>query len=94
METFQSKKNQLVINEDNDGGIITGEDCDDAGIADERFASPDMFSTNDIMDTNGRKSLLSRGGAQGTNPIMLTSQDDNRLLAQCNDYNQIKKHLE
>jgi len=66
--------------EDNDGGIITGEDCDDAGIADERFASPDMFSTNDI-DSNGRKSLLSRGAHQVTNPIMLISQDDNRLLA-------------
>jgi hypothetical protein len=35
--------------------LITGEDCDEGGIADERFASPDIFSTN---DDNGRKSLI------------------------------------
>ena len=27
--------------------VITGEDCDDAGIADERFASPDIYITED-----------------------------------------------
>ena len=42
---------------DNDGAI-TGEDCDDCGIADERFASPDIFTTND--DALGRKSINHR----------------------------------
>lgn len=39
-------------------GLITGEDCDDAGIADERFASPDIFGTADIDAC--RKSIQSR----------------------------------
>ena len=34
--------------------VITGEDCDDAGIADERFASPDIYITE---DQNLRKSV-------------------------------------
>jgi hypothetical protein len=36
------------------GEQLTGEDCE--GVADERLASPDAFSTDD----NGRKSLDSR----------------------------------
>jgi hypothetical protein len=43
------------INEFGEHDILTGEDCDD-GIADERFASPDAFSTEDY----GRKSIDSR----------------------------------
>ena len=34
--------------------VVTGEDCDDAGIADERFASPDIYITE---DQNLRKSV-------------------------------------
>jgi len=51
------------------GEVITGEDCDDAGIADERFASPDVFKTED----NARRSIESRKDAPNINPILLTS---------------------
>lgn len=38
--------------------IITGDDCEDGGIADERFASPDAFGNTINEDLlNGRKSL-------------------------------------
>lgn len=46
----------MTINEFNEHVIVTGEDCDDIGVADERFASPDAFSTDDM----GRKSIESR----------------------------------
>ena len=49
---------------------MTGEDCDDFGIADERFASPDankiIYQTLDDniqgLLSQGRKSLESTGG--------------------------------
>lgn len=49
-------RNMDIIKEGRDQcehDIITGDDCDDEGIADERFASPEVFMTDDI----GRKSL-------------------------------------
>jgi hypothetical protein len=73
---------------DNEVGLITGEDCDEAGIADERFASPDVIfgSTTDEM-LGGRKSIQGRHnmnpvvGGFGQQPILLTSTEDNRILS-------------
>ena len=70
---------------------MTGEDCDDFGIADERFASPEaklVFSTIDDAAAAyqaGRKSL------EGA---MLLSSSEDKLLSQCNNFDQIKRHLE
>lgn len=67
--------------------IITGEDCDD-GIADERFASPDVFNTADDR-FRGRNSIESRhhigGGTLGSNPFLITSSED-KLLNQFTNY--------
>lgn len=71
--------------------IVTGEDCDDCGIADERFASPEaklVFSTIDEAAAayqNGRKSLEAG---------MLISSSDDKILSQATNYDQIKRHLE
>eukprot|EP00347_Sterkiella_histriomuscorum_P023794 403333366 len=94
------------FNDHIDNDLVTGEDCDDFGIADERFASPDankiIFQTLDDniqgLLSQGRKSLESTGGPggiknQNAQQIMLTSTED-RLLANTNNYDQIKKHLE
>ena len=59
---------------------MTGEDCE--GVADERLASPDAFSTED----NCRKSLDNRsqklvGGARQGNTIMLTSTEGEKVLS-------------
>lgn len=40
---------------------ITGEDCDDAGIADERYVSPEGFKTS----YTGRESVESRRQTAG-----------------------------
>ena len=65
-----------------DNEAITGEDCDDCGIADERFASPDVnkivFST---LDDAGRRSIEGMRQQQ----LLLTSSED-KLLSQCNNF--------
>mmetsp|Transcript_39579 Transcript_39579/g.38092 ORF Transcript_39579/g.38092 Transcript_39579/m.38092 type:complete len:363 (-) Transcript_39579:438-1526(-) len=70
--------------------VLTGEDCDDGVIADERFASPDNFTTEDF----GRPSLHK----QEVQPILMTlSENDptmNKMLSQYTNYEEIKKHLE
>ena len=46
--------------------LITGEDCDDFGIADERFASPEtkvVFNT--IDDANAYAAALGRKSLEG-----------------------------
>lgn len=50
-------KEHLERYDDNsDHDLITGDDCGDEHIADERLGSPDVFSTDDA----GRKSLEGR----------------------------------
>jgi len=52
--------------------VTTGDDCDDAGIADERFASPEGgYLFNATIDNDNRKSLGSGGGG-----FFLSSQED------------------
>ena len=50
------KEHQERHDDVSDHDIITGDDCEDEGIADERLGSPDVFSTEDA----GRKSLEGR----------------------------------
>ena len=71
--------------------MVTGEDCDDAGIADERFASPDIYITE---DQNLRKSIEGRAKSSMQNQILISSNDEKMLLSQYTNYDQIKKHLE
>jgi len=104
METFARSENshkklnfhhqaQVVDLGDNfegEGATVTGEDCDEFGIADERFASPELVFHQTIDEVAGRKSIES---SKPQHVMLLQSQED-KLLAQCNNYEQIKKHLE
>lgn len=91
MSQNSSKKLNFQANPHHQEATVpTGEDCDEFGIADERFASPDCLQVFQTVDDN-RKSIESVFPQQ---MLMLTSTDDNKVLAQCNNYDQIKKHLE
>ena len=43
-----SGKNQQIHEVHDGADIMTGEDCEEGGIADERYASPDMYITEDV----------------------------------------------
>ncbi|CDW88617.1 UNKNOWN [Stylonychia lemnae] len=109
-QASHQKQNQPAIlqqpdfNDHADNEAVTGEDCDDFGIADERFASPDggiVFQTiDDNMNpiiTQGRKSLEGAGftaGKQTQQQMLLLTSSEDKLFSQSNNYDQIKKHLE
>ena len=58
-DDYNIEEEPEMVNQFAEHEIITGDDCDEGGIADERFASPDpAFITEDI----GRKSIESRSG--------------------------------
>ena len=56
------------------------------GIADERFASPEIFMTNDDQGPNRRSIHLRQNATVMSNPVLLTSCEDNRILSQCNNF--------
>ena len=58
--------------------MITGEDCDDAGIADERLGSPDIYITD---DQKLRKSVEGRGHYNNHNQILISCNDEKMLLS-------------
>lgn len=72
--------------------IITGDDCGEDNIADERLGSPDAFSSEEFE----RKSLEGHQYIenQQMNQFFLTSSDEKMMLSQYTNYDQIKKHLE
>jgi hypothetical protein len=63
---YQQRSKQVDNIQEDQNDILTGEDCCDDGIADERFASPDVFNTADDRFRN-RNSIESRGPHTMTN---------------------------